>query len=122
MSEELVFDPQKELSFEEYQKLAWSVALYKNRGKNLSYVTIGMAGECGEFADKVKKHLRDDEEGELSAERRLALIAELGDLLWYVAAACSELNVPMEEVARMNIDKLFRRKEKGTLQGSGDHR
>lgn len=80
----------------------------------LTYVLIGLAGEVGEILNKWKKYMRDLD------FHRVAMIDELGDVLWYVAMACRELNIPMEEVARLNIEKLAKRNAAGTI--SGDNR
>ena len=60
--------------------------------------------------------------GKLTVERKLALIKEVGDVLWYVAAICNELNITLAEAAETNLEKLFDRGERGKLQGSGDNR
>ena len=83
-------------------------------------VGLGL-GEAGEVQGKIKKLLRDDN-GAISDEKRLAIAAELGDLLWYVAQACNELDVRLCDVARLNLAKLADRQERGVLQGSGDTR
>ena len=103
------------MTFDEYQEKASSTAIYKSEHQVI-YPALGLTGEAGEVADKVKKILRD---GKFDRE---AIAKEIGDVLWYVAALCRDLNVTMDDVARMNLDKLAARKEKGTLQGSGDNR
>jgi NTP pyrophosphatase (non-canonical NTP hydrolase) len=109
------------MDFEDYQKGAGETAVYPGRGQGeLSYPALGLAGEAGEFADYAKKVLRDHD-GEVGPLRE-ALIAELGDVLWYVAACCEELDVSMEEVAQRNLDKLADRKDRGKIHGSGDNR
>ena len=87
----------------------------------LSYVTHGLAGEAGEFPNKVKKILRDDN-GEISPEKAKAMAAELGDILWYLAEACTVLGVSFEDVAVANVAKLADRAERGVIGGSGDNR
>lgn len=111
------------LSLDAYQEGARDTATYPGRGETLGlcYVGLGLTGEAGEFADKVKKILRDDA-GKVSPERREALIGELGDVLWYVASCCDELGVSLDDVAKGNLAKLASRKSRGKLQGSGDNR
>lgn len=87
----------------------------------LSYVALGLAGEAGEIANKVKKVLRDDN-GILNLEKRDKIIAELGDVFWYMARLCDELGVEPSVVLAQNANKLFSRKDRGVLGGSGDNR
>jgi NTP pyrophosphatase (non-canonical NTP hydrolase) len=105
----------------EYQELSRRTATYPGAGDNIVYPTLGLAGEAGEVAEKVKKLLRDDG-GVLSDERRAALAAELGDVLWYVAQVATEAGLDLEAVAQANLDKLLSRQERGVLSGSGDSR
>lgn len=109
------------MTFETYAQLAGETARYPGRGTGtLVYPTLGLTGEAGEVAEKVKKILRD-QAGEIGDARDL-LVKELGDVLWYVAALAHELDVPLEEVARRNIEKLQSRASRGVLAGSGDER
>jgi NTP pyrophosphatase (non-canonical NTP hydrolase) len=105
----------------EYQELSRRTATYPGAGDNIVYPTLGLAGEAGEVAEKVKKLLRDDG-GVLSAERREALAAELGDVLWYVAQVATEADLDLAEIAHANLDKLLSRQRRGVLSGSGDSR
>jgi NTP pyrophosphatase (non-canonical NTP hydrolase) len=105
----------------QYQELSRRTATYPGAGDNIVYPTLGLAGEAGEVAEKVKKLLRDDG-GVLSDERRAALAAELGDVLWYVAQVATEAGLDLEEVAQGNLDKLLSRQRRGVLSGSGDAR
>ncbi len=85
------------------------------------YPTLGLANEAGEVAGKVKKIFRD-KNGVISDEDREALKQELGDVLWYLAQICTELNLSLQEVAEANLEKLFSRLERGQIRGSGDER
>ena len=87
----------------------------------LVYPALGLAGEAGELANKVKKVLRDHG-GRLSEEAREAILAELGDVLWYVAQVATDLGESLEAVAQANLAKLRSRKERGRLGGDGDDR
>ncbi|MFA5985838.1 MAG: nucleoside triphosphate pyrophosphohydrolase family protein [Parcubacteria group bacterium] len=109
------------MNFSEYQSESRKTALYPDVGKNFVYPTLGLAGEAGEVADKLKKTIRDDG-GVLTAEKKQEVGKELGDVLWYVAQVASELGLSLDEVAQANLEKLFSRKERGTLTGSGDNR
>jgi NTP pyrophosphatase (non-canonical NTP hydrolase) len=105
----------------EYQRRSRATAVYPDAGDNLAYPALGLCGEAGEAAEKVKKAMRDDG-GELSDERREALAAELGDVLWYVAQLATEAGLDLGEIAGDNLAKLLSRQERGVLQGSGDTR
>ena len=113
------------MQINEYQEATLTTAIYPDAGagtiRAFSYVGLGLAGECGEFCDKLKKVVRDDD-GFLQEDRRQALIGELGDVLWYASQAATELGVDLEEVAIRSLDKLLSRKERGVLKGSGDNR
>jgi len=109
------------MCFDTYQELSGTTAIYEGKGDNIYYPTLGLAGEAGEVAEKVKKIMRDDG-GKISPAKRTELAKELGDVLWYVAAICSELKLSMGGVARQNLDKLFSRQERGKIQGDGDNR
>lgn len=104
-----------------YQKCALETAIYPNRGNNFAYPALGLAGEAGEVADKLKKVIRDND-GVLTNTVRDAVAKELGDVLWYVAVLASEINYDLGDLMQMNIDKLNSRKERGVLSGSGDNR
>ncbi len=109
------------MDFNAYQAAARRTAQYPDMGRNLCYPTLGLAGEAGEVAEKVKKIQRDNG-GVVDDARREALKKELGDVLWYVAALCSELGFDMNEVAELNVAKLHDRHQRGAIRGSGDDR
>jgi NTP pyrophosphatase (non-canonical NTP hydrolase) len=109
------------LELADYQERSRVTAVYPDAGANLLYPTLGLCGEAGEVAEKVKKMVRDDG-GVLSAQRRDALAGELGDVLWYVAQLATEAGLDLDAIARDNLDKLRSREERGALQGSGDER
>lgn len=94
---------------------------YPNKGKNLTYPTLGLTSEAGEVAGAVKK-LERDHNNTITPEIRENLILEGGDVLWYLAALASELGTTLEEMAQKNLDKLAGRLQRGTIQGNGDHR
>ncbi len=104
-----------------YQTAALQVAIYPNRGSNFVYPALGLVGEAGEVAEKLKKVIRDNE-GVLTDPVRDAVAKELGDTLWYLAALAFEMDYDLNEIAQINIDKLNSRKERGVLSGSGDNR
>ncbi len=106
------------LNFEEYQKLAGTTDISQKHG--LPYYGLGLTGESGEVAEKIKKWMRGDRE--LDAEYKELIMFELGDALWYIAAICRYLGVRLEDVAQLNLDKLSHRLKTGTLKGDGDKR
>lgn len=112
------------MQMSEYQTKAAETAIYPQAGQGtplaIAYVALGL-GEAGEVQGKVKKILRDDA-GVLTDEKRIAIAKELGDVLWYVARLASEISMPLESIAEMNLGKLGLRLERGTLTGSGDER
>ena len=109
------------MTFEEYQKLSRKTAIYPDAGNNFIYPTLGLAGEAGEVAEKIKKVLRDNN-GVVDESRREEIAKELGDVLWYVAQVASELGLSLDKIANQNIEKLYSRLERGKLSGSGDSR
>ncbi|MBN2305763.1 MAG: nucleoside triphosphate pyrophosphohydrolase family protein [Anaerolineae bacterium] len=109
------------LTFREYQQRAGDTAHYPDAGHNPIYPTLGLAGEAGEVAEKVKKVLRDNG-GNFDAAAVAAIQKELGDVLWYVARLAAELGLDLEQVAADNLAKLASRKARGAISGSGDER
>jgi NTP pyrophosphatase (non-canonical NTP hydrolase) len=118
------------MSLNEYQSKAMERAFYPppeppTSGPSVRtalpiYCALALCGEAGEFAEHVKKAWRD--EGGITPERHQKLVKELGDVLWYVAAAARDLGVNLEDVAQINLDKIASRHKRGTLSGSGDDR
>lgn len=109
--------------FNEYQMEAGKTAIYpgKETINGLYYTTLGLAGEAGEIANKVKKLMRRNAKG-VTEEEQKQLADELGDVLWYVAMVATELNVPFHDIANNNLRKLYSRQARGTLEGHGDNR
>jgi NTP pyrophosphatase (non-canonical NTP hydrolase) len=105
----------------DYQHRSRATAVYPNAGTNITYPALGLCGEAGEAAEKVKKAIRDDG-GELTPARREALADELGDVLWYLAQLATEAGLDLDQIAEENLDKLLSRRDRGVLQGSGDRR
>jgi len=109
------------MNFNDYQNKSRKTAKYPAIGHPVIYPALGLVNETGEVAGKIKKVFRD-KGGEISEETRSALKAELGDVLWYVAQVCTELDLSLDEVAEYNIEKLYSRLERGTIRGDGDNR
>ena len=108
------------MTLKEYQKAALTTAVYPDNYK-IIYPALGMNGEAGEVADKVKKVIRDNNAA-FSDEKKREIAKEIGDVMWYCATLANDLGYSLEEIGLMNIDKLQSRKERGMLGGSGDNR
>ena len=109
------------MDFDNYQIEARKTAIYPNKDKNFIYPTLGLVGESGEVAEKIKKVLRDNN-GNFDYESKTAIKKELGDVLWYLANLCNELDFTLNEVAVENLEKLNNRLSRGKIFGSGDDR
>lgn len=107
-------------SFSGYQEQARKYAVYPEDYK-LTYPTLGLVGEAGEVAEKVKKCIRDDR-GMISEEKRIEIVKEMGDVLWYLAVLSDSIGVDLQDVATRNIEKLESRFQRNQLHGSGDNR
>jgi NTP pyrophosphatase (non-canonical NTP hydrolase) len=108
------------MTLNQYQAEAIKTATYGS-GHSIIYPTLGLAGEAGEVADKVKKVIRDNN-SVFTDEHKLAIAKEIGDVLWYIAADARDLGFTLEDIARMNLDKLSSRQARGVIAGSGDDR
>jgi len=108
------------MDFNKYQEAAVSTAIYPDTHRIL-YPALGMAGEAGEVANKVKKIIRDGTDN-LPEDWKDQLASEIGDVLWYCAALANDIGIPLSLIAAQNRDKLLERKQKGTIGGSGDKR
>jgi NTP pyrophosphatase (non-canonical NTP hydrolase) len=107
------------MTFDDYQKQALATAI--DEGSELEQRVLGLVGESGEIADKIKKWYRD-QNGDLTKLDREDLAAELGDVLWYVAAFADFLGYKLGDIAESNARKLASRQQRGKLTGSGDTR
>ena len=103
-----------------YQKVALTTAIYP-REQAIIHPTLGLTGEAGEVANKVKKIIRDG--SDKNDEKLVSEIkAENGDCLWYIAVLADDFNIKLSDIASTNLEKLANRKKKGTIHGSGDTR
>lgn len=109
------------MEFNVYQMRARETAIYPDLGGNFSYPVLGLCGEAGEVAEKVKKAIRDDG-GLITETKRQEVKKELGDVLWYVANTACEFGLTLDDVAVANLEKLHKRQAEGHLRGSGDNR
>ena len=109
------------MDFNYYQNRARETAIYPNMGSDFTYPALGLVGEAGEIANKLKKVIRDNS-GILSDDVRESVSDEIGDVLWYAAQLATEMGADLNTIAQRNIDKLASRKERGVIAGSGDNR
>ncbi len=109
------------MTFSEYQKKSRETALYPDKDHNFIYPTLGLVGEAGEVAEKIKKVLRD-KNGVIGEQTKQELAKELGDVMWYLSQLATELGLSLDEIAEKNFEKLFSRKDRGVLHGNGDNR
>lgn len=113
------------MKIDEYAQKALSTLMgtheYGDITPQLMAQVLGLAGESGEVMEKFKKLIRD-QQGRLSDEAKMELLKELGDILWYINAVAHLLGSSLEEVARLNNDKLASRRQRQQLHGSGDNR
>jgi len=98
-------------------------AIYPGMGTigGLTYCILGLNGEAGESAEKLKKAIRDNG-GVISHDIRSAILLEIGDALWYLTRVAAELDSSLEEVMNLNVKKRRKRALEGKLSGSGDAR
>jgi len=106
--------------FNSYQRTATKTAIYPPEHKIL-YPALGLAGEAGEVANKVKKVMRDGVENQAD-DWKEQIASEIGDVLWYCAALATDLNMQLGMIAALNEKKLRDRYDRGKLNGSGDNR
>ncbi len=110
------------MTFEEYQEQALTTVLSTGDDfKDLLHWVLGLTGEAGEVAEKLKKIIRD-KNSLVSEEDKVELAKELGDVLWYIAVFAHDLGVPLDQIAQQNLDKLKSRQARGVLGGQGDNR
>lgn len=120
------------MTLEKYQKQAMNTCL--PTCNNFSYMLLNLVGEVGELASKVAKAIRKGEATitgdqlrhpstrRIDNELEEAMMLEAGDILWQLAGLCSVMGWDLEEVARMNLDKLASRQQRGVIDGNGDNR
>ncbi|KGI60746.1 MazG nucleotide pyrophosphohydrolase domain protein [Prevotella sp. DNF00663] len=108
------------MELNDYQEAALKTAIYPE-DMGIVYPALGLSGETGEVADKIKKCIRDND-GVFDEAERKAVAKEMGDVLWYLAALSRDIDISLEEIARMNLEKVMSRQLRGKLHGQGDER
>lgn len=119
------------LSVADYEEHAMSTVaskIFDDPPRWFDHLKCKLSGETGEFLEHIGKASRDDDwdmrkgPDALTPERRMSLLKELGDILWYVVTLAAALRSNLAEIMLLNIQKRNGRKERGTLKGSGDDR
>ena len=108
------------MTLNQYQEKALKTAIYPE-DKKIIYPTLGLTGEAGEVADKVKKVIRDNNQ-EFTDEKKRQIALEISDVLWYCATLSHDLGYTLGEIGQMNVDKLASRQQRNKIGGSGDER
>ena len=108
------------MTLNQYQEEALKTAIYPE-DKKIIYPTLGLTGEAGEVAEKVKKVIRDNNQ-EFTDEKKRQIALEISDVLWYCATLAHDIGYTLEDIAQMNIDKLASRQKRNKIGGSGDER
>lgn len=111
------------MTLDEYQQEASKTAVYR-KDFGIPYCTLGLVGEAGEVANKVKKLFRDFDEHDSLATmlNGTDVLSEVGDVLWYISQLCKEFGVSLNSVAEDNLTKLKDRQKRGMIKGQGDRR
>ena len=105
----------------DYQSRACETAIFPKK-QAMEYLTLGLTGEAGEIANKVKKFIRDGAVKDEYLAKRIEIGYEIGDVLWYCAVLADELEMNLGHIMEKNLEKLADRHKRGKISGSGDHR
>lgn len=105
--------------FNEYQRFMDKRSICPEDMK-VVYPALGIAGEAGEVADKVKKICRDDNKDFYKHREEIA--KELGDVLWYISRLAGDLGYKLSDIAQINVNKVNSRWDTNTVHGQGDNR
>lgn len=112
------------MELKEYQEKAMTTCMPSSN--NFSYMFLNLVGEVGEFASKVAKAIRKEEncieynDLEVTVTNNVELQKEAGDILWQLSGLCTVMGWSLEDIAQQNLDKLAARKAVGTIDGNGD--
>ena len=105
----------------DYQSRACETAIFPKQ-QAMEYLTLGLTGEAGEIANKVKKFIRDGAAKDEYLAKRIEIGYEIGDVLWYCAVLAEELEMNLGHIMEKNLEKLADRHKRGKISGSGDYR
>ena len=109
------------MNLNDYQTAALRTAAPRDKKNEFFHLILGLVGESGEIAEKVKKIVRD-QDSDLSKLDKDDLKKELGDVLWHIAVIADYFDIPLEDIGATNIAKLAYRLQRGVISGSGDNR
>jgi NTP pyrophosphatase (non-canonical NTP hydrolase) len=99
----------------EYQEFTRTTAIYP-KDKALEYLTLGLCSEAGEVCAAMKRKIRD------GSDLKQQVLAELGDVVWYITRLADELDTDLEKIMDANEAKLKDRQARNVIKGSGDDR
>ena len=114
------------MELNEYQKQAMTTCMPTS--ENFSYMFLNLVGEVGEFASKVAKAIRKEEncieynDLGVTVTNNEELQKEAGDILWQLSGLCTVMGWNLEDIAQQNLDKLASRQQRNVIDGSGDNR
>ena len=109
------------MNFNDYQQRAITTSTMTDNTAAPAYYTLGLVGEAGEIAEKVKKILRNHD-GDFSKLDTADITRELGDVLWYIALLADNFDIRLEDIAAVNLAKLADRQTRGVVNSTGDYR
>ncbi len=110
------------MTFDEYQKQALTTAISNpDPLMDKTIWAMGISGEAGEVLEKWKKIVAY-KKGEISSADQTEIKKELGDVVWYIAVFANSLGLNLDEVIKLNLQKLADRKKRGVTKGAGDNR
>lgn len=109
------------MTFREYQIKASETARFPDKDLIFIYTALGLVGEAGEVAEKIKKIWRDKNK-QINDNDREEIKKEMGDVLWYLSQLSENLGINFDDVAQANINKTQSRLARNLINGSGDNR
>lgn len=109
------------MNMNDYQQTAKTTNTMSDPSLAPLYFTLGLTGEAGEIAEKIKKIVRNHG-GDFSKLDRDDIKKELGDVLWYLSMLATTFEISLDDVAQTNLSKLADRKARGVIKSTGDNR
>lgn len=107
----------------DYQERALETAKYYTKEEQFLAGVLGISAEAGEVSGKIEKRVRKGMPPmPNSQEEKMALLHELGDVMWFVSATLDALDYTMTGCMMMNLEKLRDRELRNVIHGDGDNR